>query len=97
MFNKLKQFNDLRKKAHTIKSKLAEEEITIEHRGIKLVMDGNQEVKEVTIEQSYFAHEKKGALEHAMKDAMNEAVKKVQRVMAQKMRDMGELNIPGLS
>ena len=44
MFQKLKQFRDLRNKAKTIQSVLAEIKIETESRGVKLVMDGSQKI-----------------------------------------------------
>jgi len=38
----------------------------------------------------------KAKLETGVKEATNDAIKKAQKVMAQKMQDMGGLNIPGL-
>ncbi|MEK7583963.1 MAG: YbaB/EbfC family nucleoid-associated protein [Patescibacteria group bacterium] len=95
MFHKLKQFNDLRKKANSLRSKLAEETVTVDNGAIKLVMDGNQEVKTVEINRDELNPDKKKHLEDKVKDAMNDAVKKVQRVMAAKMRESGDLQIPG--
>lgn len=97
MFNKLKQFNDLRKKANSLRSKLAEETVTVEEKGITIVMDGNQEVKSVTVAPELLHADKQHQVEQHIKDAINESVKKVQRVMATKMRESGEFNIPGLS
>lgn len=97
MFHKLKQFNKLRKQASSLRSKLAEEKITIDNRGVHLVMDGNQEVKELTMSADHLQPGKKHQLEQAVRDAINDGIKKAQRVMAAKMREMGDFNIPGLS
>ncbi|MFA6227982.1 MAG: YbaB/EbfC family nucleoid-associated protein [Patescibacteria group bacterium] len=96
MFSKIKAIQDLKNQANTIKKALAEE--TIEGQGgwgkVKISMDGNQEVKAVVIDQEIVGD--KAKLESAVKEAVNDAVKKVQRVMANKMSQMGGLNIPGL-
>ncbi len=97
LFNKLKQFNDLRKQAHSLKSKLAEETVTIETSAIKLVIDGNQEIKSVDINKDWLQPDKKQALDNEVRDALNKGVKKVQQVMATKVREMGGLNIPGMN
>jgi|SRR3989338_3597230 len=97
MFSKLKQFNDLRKQANSLKSKLAEETVTIETNAVKLVIDGNQEVKTLSLSSEWLQPEKKQALENDLRDAMNKGLKKVQRVMAEKVREMGGLNIPGMN
>ncbi|MFH0874277.1 MAG: YbaB/EbfC family nucleoid-associated protein [Candidatus Komeilibacteria bacterium] len=95
MFNKLKQFNDLRKQANSIKNKLAVETVTIETGAVKLVIDGNQEVKSLNISSEWLRPEKKQALENELLEAMNKGLKKVQRIMAEKVREMGGLNLPG--
>ena len=97
MFNKLKQFNDLRKQANSLRSKLAEEKITVENKALTLIMDGNQEVKEVTVKTEFLTPDKKNQLESSVKDGVNDAIKKVQRVMATKMRESGDFKLPGLS
>ena len=97
MFNKLKQFNDLRKQANDLKSVLAKEEIVIESSAVKIVMDGNQEIKSITITPDYLQANKKGQLESEISDGINKAIKKVQRLMAEKMKEMGGFNIPGMN
>ncbi|MBI4090514.1 MAG: YbaB/EbfC family nucleoid-associated protein [Candidatus Komeilibacteria bacterium] len=97
MFHKLKQFNDLRKQANSLKSKLAQETVKVDNRAVTLTMDGNQEVQEVSISTEYASPDKKHQLEQHVKDAVNDAIKKAQRVMAAKMRESGDFKIPGLS
>ena len=100
MFNKLKQFKDLRQQAKTWQSKMAEESVSVEASfgKVKLTMDGNLEVKDVQIDPELLSPDKKEKLQTAMKDAYNDAVKKIQRIMAMKMKDIGGMpQIPGLS
>lgn len=89
MFNKLKQFNDLKKQANTLKSALAEETIEVENAGLKLTMDGNQEIKSLHIKEEFLSKEKKKDLEKYIQEGIAEAIKKVQRKMAMKMQQMG--------
>lgn len=91
MFNKLKQFKDLRSQAKTMQSALSEEKITVEKNGISLTINGNFEITDFSIKE-VLAKEKQ---EKIIKDIFNEAVKKVQKVMARKMQEMGGLS--GLS
>ncbi len=49
MFNKLKQFKDLRGQAKDMQSKLAEESTTATSSGVSLVMDGNLTLKSLDI------------------------------------------------
>lgn len=92
MFNKLKQFKDLRDQAKTMQNALSTESITIEKKGIKIVMNGNMEITELTIPDGLNNKEISGY----MKDAVNEAVKKVQKLMATKMQEMGGLSGLGM-
>ena len=91
MFNKLKQFKDLRDKAKTMQSALAEETISQEKNGIKVSLNGNLEITEIKLNSSLDQNEQ----ENSLKSCLNEAIKKAQKVMAKKMQDMG--GFPGLS
>ena len=91
MFNKLKQFKDLRSQAKTMQSALAQETVSVEKSGIKIVMNGNMEITSIAINENLA----KESLEGMLVDCINEAIKKTQRLMAQKMQEMG--GIPGLS
>jgi len=96
MFNKLKQIQELKSQANQIKKALAEE--TVEGAGgwgqVKIIMDGNQEIKKVEIADELLTDKVK--LESAILEAANDAIKKVQRVMAQKMSQLGGLPRLGL-
>jgi len=91
MFNKLKQFKDLKSQAKLMQDALAEEKITEEKSGITISMNGNMEVLSVTIADG----QTKEAIETGVKSCMNEAIKKTQRLMAKKMQEMG--GFPGLN
>ena len=96
MFNKLKQFKDLRDKAKTIQTELAKE--TVEGSAawgkIKVRMDGNQAVTAVEIDPEMMAD--RGKLQDAMKEAFTDAVKKAQRKMVEKMKGMDGIDLPGM-
>ena len=92
MFNKLKQYNDLRKQANVIKSAMASETIEVSNRAVKIVMDGNQEIKTINISEDFLSKDKKSDLEKEIQNAVAEAIKKVQRKMAMKMQEMGGLD-----
>jgi DNA-binding protein YbaB len=91
MFNKLKQFKDLRQQAKTIQDVLEKESITEEKNGIKVVMNGNMEITELTIT----SEAGKDEIARQTKAVVNDAIKKVQRLMAKKMQEMG--GIPGMN
>ena len=96
MFNKLKQFKDLRSQAKQLQNALKQETIEVEKRGVKIVMDGNQEIVSYTVASDLLSPDKKSDLEKALKDANNAAIEKTKRVMAQKMQSMGGLDKFGL-
>lgn len=96
MFNKLKQINELRKQANTIKHALAEEVIAVENKAVKLIIDGNQDIKTLEIKTEYLHPDKKNELEKQIKEAFADALKKVQRKMASKMQDLGDFKLPSL-
>ena len=91
MFNKLKQFKDLRGQAKVMQSALGQEKIELEKNGIKIVMNGNMEITELTIENQ----SDPSIIAKTMKDLFNDAIKKTQRIMAKKMQEMG--GFPGLT
>lgn len=100
MFNKLKQFKDLRDQAKTLQAKLSTETTTVQAAGGKVVltMNGTLELVGLAIDPDFLAPANKEKLENAIKSAHADALKQMQRTMAAKMKEMGGLpNIPGLS
>jgi hypothetical protein len=93
MFNKLKQFKDLKDKAKQIQSVLANESAEGEAGWgkVKVKMNGNQQVLNVTIDPSVMDNREK--LQDLMRDAINDAVKKIQTVMAKKLKETGGLDL----
>ena len=91
MFNKLKQFKDLRSQAKTMQSALAQESVTEEKNGVKLTLNGNMEIIELILNPELNADSQASAV----KSCFNDAIKKTQRLMAKKLQDMG--GFPGLS
>lgn len=90
MFNKLKHLKDLRNQAKTMQNALAEEKISIERGGVKVTMNGNMEITSISINEDLA----KDSLEGILTDCVNEAIKKTQKIMAQKIQEMG--GFPGL-
>jgi DNA-binding YbaB/EbfC family protein len=93
MFSKLKQFKDIRDKAKTIQAALAQERIegSAAWGKIKVTMDGNQRVTSLDIDPEIVGD--KAKLENGIKDAVNDAIEKVQKVMASKLKDLGGLDL----
>lgn len=91
MFSKLKQFQDLRSQAKTMQNALAQETVTEEKNGVKIVLNGNMEVMSITLNESLST----SAQAEAIKSCFNDALKRAQRLMAKKLQDMG--GIPGMN
>ncbi len=93
MFSKLKQFKDIRDKAKTIQTALSGEkaEGSAGWGKVKITIDGNQHVTSVHIEES--AMSDRGNLEGYIKDATNDAMTKIQKIMQTKLRDIGGLDL----
>ncbi|MFA5184235.1 MAG: YbaB/EbfC family nucleoid-associated protein [Patescibacteria group bacterium] len=91
MFNKLKQIRDLRSQAKTMQNVLAQETITEEKNGVKVVLNGNMEVLELKLGDGLTKEEQ----EKNLKNCFNDALKRAQRIMAKKLQDMG--GIPGMN
>ena len=83
MFGKLKDLNEMRKQAAQMQAMLAQEKVEVENQGITIVMDGNMEILDIKINPEN--NMDKTELAETMKKGFNEALKKVQRLMATKM------------
>lgn len=99
MFSKLKQFKDLREQGKKLQGMLGNESVTIDKAGGKVVltMNGSLEITGLAIDNELLNVSEKNRLESAIKDAHNDALKKMQRTIAMKMQQSGDFNIPGLS
>lgn len=84
MFHKLKQFKDLRNQAKNIQNTLSQQQIEIDKNGIKLVMDGNQNIISLTIDPNLNTQQ----IESIIPAVVNEAIKKVQRTMVETMKGL---------
>ncbi|OGF20337.1 hypothetical protein A2Y83_04975 [Candidatus Falkowbacteria bacterium RBG_13_39_14] len=98
MFNKLKQFKDMRDQAKQMQNALSKE--TAEGTGawgkVKVTMDGNMEIIKLEIADEMMANKEK--LADGIKDAHKDAMKRIQKIMAKKMQEMGGFgNFPWLS
>lgn len=85
MFNPLKQLGDInamRKQAMAIQQALEKEEFEVETGGVKILINGNQNVKEVIID---------GAPNESVKRAINDAIKKSQQAAAGKLGELSKM------
>jgi len=80
MFDKLKQLNDLKK----IQGQLENEEAEFEKNGVKVIINGKMQIKEISLNEELNKEEQ----EETIKDCVNEAMKKMQMAAAQKMFKM---------
>ncbi|MFH0854230.1 MAG: YbaB/EbfC family nucleoid-associated protein [bacterium] len=97
MFEKLKQFKDLRDQAKQMQNALSKE--TADGSGawgkVKLTMDGNMEITKIEIADEIMANKEK--LINSIIEAHKDAMKRIQKIMAKKMQEMGGLgNFTGL-
>ncbi len=92
MFSKLKQFKDLREQGKKLQGALAGESATVSSGGVGITMDGNFQLTGVAIDEELLNPNKKTKLEEAIKNAHADALKKMQRIMASKMQEMGGMD-----
>lgn len=95
MFSQLKQIKDLKEQAKKLQNELGKEIIDTEKSGIKMTMNGSQEVLKVEITNADILSNKE-KMESAIKECTNESIKKVQNIMAKKMQSMPGLDLPNL-
>lgn len=86
----IKQLGDLKKmrdQAMEVQKKLSGIKITVEHKGVTVVMTADQKVISIDGEQDF----------NKITEAVNEALKQAQRVAAEEMKGlMGSMGIPGM-
>ncbi len=90
LMDNLKQFGDLKKmadQAKEIQKKLSGIKITVEHKGVIVVMTADQKVLSIDGDQDF----------GKITEAVNEALKQSQKVAADEMKGlMGGMGIPGM-
>lgn len=82
MFDKLKQLGDLKKmrdQAMAIQKQLAAEEISVEEGDVRVVISGDQRIKEFSV---------KGYSSEAAISVLNQAIHKSQELAAKKLQEM---------
>lgn len=85
MFDQLKQLKQLKE----IQDQLKKERVEVEKNGVKAVVNGKMEIEEIVLNPDFGIEQQ----EKAVKDCVNEAVRKVQTNLAQKMSQMGNFNL----
>lgn len=88
MLEKFKNLYRLKQKSDAMKKKMEAVWVTVEERGIKVVMRGDQHLEELSVD---------GEKDERLKDVINKALKETQKKSAKKMQgDLGDLGLPGL-
>ncbi len=95
ILSKLNQIKDLRNQAKTLQNQLKEEQVTTSANGVTITMDGNQDILSINIDESLLTPDKKNKLESAIKDAYEDALKKIRKVLVTKMQASG-IKLPGM-
>jgi len=97
MLDKMKALLEMQQKMQAMKRQLQDTVLEIKSPDgiVRIAMSGTQELKDLTI-QGDLKQLDKAALEKALKDAYNRAVKQAQELAAGKMRSITGLDIPGL-
>jgi len=95
MFSKLKQIQEMRKKARELKDLLSNEKVYGSALGgkVQIEMTANQEIEKVIVDPSLLSVDQKEKLEEGIKDAFKNALKEIQHIMAKKVQS-GELKMP---
>ncbi len=82
MFNPLSgDFQKLQAQAQKMQSALQQEEITIDKNGVHIVMRGDQQIIEISVD---------GIIENRIAEAFGEAVKKTQELAAKKLIEISQ-------
>lgn len=78
-FKSLGDLNQMRKQAMQMQRELAEERVTVDENGVRVVMTGEQRILELEINN---------ASDDAIKDKINKAIKQSQELAAKKLSSM---------
>lgn len=82
MFNPFKSLGDLktmREQALKMQQALSVEEVVVERNGVRVVMSGDQKIKQLTID---------GQEDWRIKEVIGEAIRKSQEIAAKKLTEM---------
>lgn len=79
-FQQLGELKKMRDQALTIQKELQAEEVVVEENGVRVIITGDQKIKELRTN---------GRGDEEIKEAINEAIKKSQEIAARKLSQMG--------
>ena len=87
MFDKMKQLMELKKQADQIKRDLEATQIEIQEvKGIKILINGSQNIQSLDIDESLLNPANKKNFERDLSRSLNAAVRKSQEAAASKMK-----------
>jgi len=93
MFGKMQQMREMQKQAQELKKQMETEIIEYEEDGIKIVMNGAQELQSISFDDDFDFGDREKVGEQ-LKNALNKATKESQKTVAKKMRGMmGDLGM----
>ncbi|MCX6806935.1 MAG: YbaB/EbfC family nucleoid-associated protein [Candidatus Berkelbacteria bacterium] len=98
-FDKFKKLYDLQKKARQVQKDLRDTLIEAQSadRKIKVVFNAEQKIESIEIGEEYLTPDKKKELENTLMKVIQDATAKVQKVAAEKAKEMmGGIGLPGL-
>ncbi len=95
----MKQAQGMQKKMEAMRKELASKEIKVTSGGgmVELVINGEQEIKEIHIERDIIDPEDKEMLEDLVLAAVNEGIRQSKEMVNEEMMKLtGGINLPGL-
>src|SRR5690554_4379759 len=95
----MKQAQEMQKKMEAIKGELSQKEIKVTSGGgmVELIINGQQEVREIHIEPDIINVDDKEMLEDLVLAAVNEGIRQSKEMVNDEMSKLtGGMNIPGL-
>jgi len=95
----MKQAQIMQKKMEEAKEELAQKEIKVSSGGgiIEIIINGQQEIKEIKIEPDVIDAKEKEMLEDLILAAVNESIRQSKELAAQEIAKLtGGINVPGL-
>ena len=95
----MKQAQVMQKKMEEVKEELTQKEIRVSSGGgiIEIIINGQQEIKEIKIEPDVIDAKEKEMLEDLILVAVNESIRQSKELAAQEIAKLtGGINVPGL-
>ncbi len=90
----IKQAQNMQRELKRIKDNLKNARYEVEHSGIKIIVDGEMEIREV----KFLSEQDPRKLEENLKNAVNKALKQAKEDAAKQLKSAtGGMSIPGLT